>query len=84
MGIKPNGEKMASFSPYRIVTRAEFGTVLSRALYGDANESVDGFWYQDHLKALSNTVPPIMKNISAPMATEKRGWVMLMLMRVFK
>ncbi len=33
MGLTPTGEKMAKFNPYGVVTRAEFGTVLSRALY---------------------------------------------------
>ena len=66
------------FRPYDWVTRAEFWTVLSRALWWDKNE----WWityYQNHLKALK--AEWIMNNISSPMNKEIRWYVMLMLMR---
>lgn len=75
----PGGKDI--FNPNGIVTRAEFGTVLSRALYGDEFNNEDGVWYQLHLNKLNTTTPPIMKDISNPNAKEARGNVMLMMMR---
>ena len=72
------GQWVTSFRPKDNVTRAEFWTVLSRALWGSQNE----WWvtyYQNHLKALKSEW--IMNNISSPMDKEIRGYVMLMLMR---
>jgi hypothetical protein len=69
---------ITSFRPNDWVTRAEFGTVLSRALRWSQNE----WWttyYQNHLKALKSEW--IMNNISSPMDKEIRWYVMLMLMR---
>ena len=66
------------FRPNDWVTRAEFWTVLSRALWWNKN----GWWttyYQNHLKALKSEW--IMNNISSPMNKELRWYVMLMLMR---
>ncbi len=68
---------MSSFNPNGIVTRAEFGTVLSRALYGTTYETWSPY-YVNHLQALlragiiTNTDPSII---------ELRWHVMLMLMR---
>ncbi len=67
-----------SFRPNDWVTRAEFWTILSRALWWSKNE----WWityYQNHLKALKSEW--IMNNISSPMNKEIRWYVMLMLMR---
>lgn len=72
------GQWVISFRPKDSVTRAEFWTVLSRALRWNKNE----WWityYQNHLKALKSEW--IMNNISSPMNKEVRGYVMLMLMR---
>ena len=72
------GQWVTSFRPKDNVTRAEFWTVLSRALWWDQNE----WWttyYQNHLKALKEEW--IMNNISSPMDKEVRGYVMLMMMR---
>ena len=72
------GQWVTSFRPKDSVTRAEFWTVLSRALRWSKNE----WWvtyYQNHLKALK--VEWIMNNISYPMNKEIRWYVMLMLMR---
>ena len=66
------------FKPTDFVTRAEFWTILSRALRWDEYE----WWttyYQNHLKALKNKW--IMNNITSPMDNEIRGYVMIMLMR---
>ena len=67
-----------NFRPNDWVTRAEFWTILSRALWWSQNE----WWttyYQNHLKALKSEW--IMTNISYPMNKELRWYVMIMLMR---
>lgn len=69
---------ITEFRPNDTVTRAEFWTVLSRALWWNKYE----WWityYQKHLKALNGYW--IMNNISSPMDKEIRWYVMLMLMR---
>jgi hypothetical protein len=69
---------ITSFKPRDFVTRAEFWTVLSRALWWDKY----GWWntyYESHLKALQ--CEWIMKKIDMPMDNEIRWYVMLMLMR---
>ena len=72
---------MKNFYPNWFVTRAEFGTVLSRLLYGNIYHS-DKVYYEKHLQALKNKW--IMKNIEKPLAKELRWRVMLMLMRADK
>lgn len=72
------GVGITNFNPYGIVTRAEFGTVLSRALRGDMYDGATPY-YADHLEALEDA--DIMTNISNPSATEVRGYVMLMMQR---
>ena len=69
---------ISDFRPKDFVTRAEFWTVLSRALWWDKN----GWWstyYENHLKALKQEW--IMNKIGSPMDKEKRWYVMIMLMR---
>ena len=78
MGIDANGDANDSFNPQGIVTRAQFGTVLSRALYGDVNEGGTPY-YAEHLQALKDA--GIMTNISNPNSLEIRGYVMLMMQR---
>lgn len=69
---------ISDFKPKDSVTRAEFWTVLSRALWWNKNE----WWttyYENHLKALKTEW--IMNKIDIPTNKEVRGYVMLMLMR---
>ena len=62
---------MASFNPEATMTRAQFGTVLSRLLYGNVHNSAgSGPRYQEHLKSLRAT--GIMKDISKPNREEIR------------
>ena len=78
-----------SFNPNDYVTRAQFGTVLSRLLFGDVYNIKDEskvymnewFWYKDHLQALKNYW--IMTKIDGdwPNTFERRWRVMLMLQR---
>ena len=72
------GVGITKFNPNGLVTRAQFGTVLSRALYGDVNNDGDPY-YVNHLAALKDA--GIMTNISNPNANEVRGYVMLMMQR---
>lgn len=69
---------ITSFNTDGIVTRAEFGTVLSRALYGDKNNWWDPY-YINHLNDLKTA--GIMNVIDNPSMTEKRWYVMLMMKR---
>ncbi|MCF7835140.1 alpha/beta hydrolase fold domain-containing protein [Candidatus Gracilibacteria bacterium] len=72
------GIGISKFEPKGIVTRAQFGTVLSRALRGDIYNEGNPY-YGRHLKALR--AKGIMNNIDNPNLTEKRGYVMLMMER---
>jgi hypothetical protein len=71
------------FRPNDLVTRAEFGTTLSRALNHDSDElaSMNAAtpYYKEHLNYLNKE--GIMKVISDPNMLEVRGYVMLMMMR---
>ena len=75
------GQWVISFKPKDYVTRAEFWTVLSRALWWDKNEWWSTY-YENHLKALKSEW--IMNKIETPMDKEVRGYVMLMLMRSYE
>ena len=67
-----------AFRPNDFVTRAEFWTVLSRALWWDKYEWWSKY-YTKHLEALKSEW--IMNKIDTPMDKEIRWYVMLMLMR---
>lgn len=76
------GIDLQSFSPNAEVTRAQFGTVLSRALFGDTyNRWLP--YYVNHLNALK--AAQIMNIINNPETMKEiRGYVMLMMMRAAK
>lgn len=85
MGYKGDGVTQATtFSPDEIVNRAQFGTVLSRLLYGTMyNTDVSSpTWYARHLAALNSA--NIIKMINMPMMQERRGFVWIMLSRITK
>lgn len=71
------GNWTQNFRPFDLITRAEFGTMLSRAIWGDANNGGEPY-YINHLNALKSA--GIMNNIN-PNIIEIRGYVMLMLQR---
>lgn len=73
------GINITSFNPNGKVTRAEFGTVLSRALWGNVNDTNNKPYYERHLNALKQV--SVMKDISNPSMNEIRWYVMLMLQR---
>ena len=80
MGVNSDGTPNTTFDPNGIVTRAQFGTALSRVLYGKTYNSSDNkYWYKAHLNALN--AKGIIKDISTPAKTETRGYVMIMFMR---
>lgn len=66
-----------NFRPYDTVTRAEFGTALSRLLYGTKNWNP---YYITHLNKLKQEW--VISNTN-PTLQETRWYVMLMLMRSF-
>ena len=73
------GQGITAFRPYDTISRAEFGTALSRALWGSKYEGGNPY-YVNHLNALK--AEWIMNQISNAVATkEVRGYVMLMLQR---
>lgn len=78
MGLNSDGSVATTFNPNGVVTRAQFGTVLDRAINGDANNGSEPY-YQAHLAALKSA--GIINNISTPNAVEVRGYVFLMLQR---
>lgn len=78
LGLMGIGTK--KFNPNGEVTKAEFGTVLSRVLYGKTNDGSIPY-YKKHLNALKSA--GIISNITSTLK-EQRGYVMLMLMRAKK
>ena len=66
-----------NYRPFDLVTRAEFGTALSRMLYGLADGQWDE-WYSTHLSKLMNEE---IITVDTPNLQELRGYVMIMLMR---
>jgi hypothetical protein len=79
MGINPDTTPINDFMPKKEVSRAEFGTVLSRLLYGE-KYNLGETYYSEHLKALKNN--GIMTQIDTPESSiELRQRVRVMLMR---
>jgi hypothetical protein len=80
------------FDPHQIVTRAEFGTVFSRLLFGDMYNVEDAskiykepwYWYKKHLQALKDYWIMTKVDGSWPQYLERRWRVMLMLWRADK
>jgi len=80
------GQNITAFRPNDLVTRAEFGTTLSRALNANSDDlaamNAANPYYKDHLNFLK--AEGIMNQIDNPSMTEVRGYVMLMMMRADK
>lgn len=79
MWLKYDGTPDISFNPNRIVTRAIFGTAISRLVYNGKYNGDSKSWFGPHLKALN--FDGIMKFINHPSMSELRGYVRLMMMR---
>lgn len=71
-------QNLSNFNPTWVVTRAQFGTMLSRVLRWDKYNNGSPY-YQNHLNALKNT--SIMTKIDEPYSNELRGRTMLMMLR---
>jgi hypothetical protein len=73
--------RVKNFKPNKIVSRAEFGTVISRLLWWDAYDELDtdnNLYYTKHLRALQENW--FLKNIDNPLSRKelrKRVWVVL-------
>jgi hypothetical protein len=73
------GQGISNFRPYDTITRAEFGTALSRVLWDKTYEGGTPY-YAGHLNALKTAgIMTVIAN--AESMKEVRGYVMLMLMR---
>jgi len=70
MGLNSDGTPNIVFHPDGQVTRAQFGTMLSRLLYGNMYNTNSGLWYQAHLQVLQTA--GIMIKISNPLMLELR------------
>jgi hypothetical protein len=82
MGINPDKTPIPDFMPNQYVTRADFGTILSRILRGDKYEGATPY-YVTHLQALKEH--GIITQIDSPeQRKELRKRVRLMLMRSAK
>jgi hypothetical protein len=82
MGVNPDTTPIPDFMPNKEVSRAEFGTVLSRMFYGEKYNNGETY-YSSHLQALKEK--GIITQIDNPEERiELRQWVWLMLMRSAK
>lgn len=82
LGLMGQNMPNNKFRPMDYVTRAEFGTTLSRALHKALWSSIKDWspnYYSTHLNYLNTE--KIMNNISNPNMLELRWYVMLMMMR---
>lgn len=79
MWLKSNGTPDTKFNPNDVVTRAQFGTVLSRIVWWTTYNTTTNPYYARHLLALK--IVGIMKDITKPNDAELRGWVMTMMLR---
>jgi hypothetical protein len=70
------------FNPYWEITRAQFGTILSRFIWGSTyNNNNKALYYTTHLQMLKKA--NIMTKISTPKSKETRWYVMLMMQRIY-
>ncbi len=78
MGVQSDGKTpLSKFNPNAFVTRAEFGTALSRTLYGNIyNQDDNTQWREWHLQKLKeeNIISVVSPNLQ-----ERRWWVINML-----
>ena len=69
---------MKNFYPDQYVTRAQFGTTLSRLIFGRRYNGYEPHWYSKHLDALKKY--GILK-LTIPDLLERRSFIMLMFKR---
>jgi hypothetical protein len=81
MWIGSDGNSLLDFRPDDKISRAEFGTILSRLLRGTKYEWWSPY-YKNHLNALQKA--EIMTKVDKPSMQELRGRTMLMMERIYK
>ena len=79
MGINADGTPIQAFEPHKLVSRAEFATVLSRVIWGNKHNISGDYRYSAHLQALKK-YKIIMSDVPAN-RWELRGRALLMLHR---
>ena len=79
MGINADGTPMQAFEPHKLVSRAEFATVLSRVIWGNKHNISGDNRYSAHLQALKK-YEIITSDVPANW-WELRGRALLMLHR---
>ena len=79
MGINADGTPMQAFEPHKLVSRAEFATVLSRVIWGNKHNISGDDRYSEHLQALKKY--GIIKSDIPANWWELRGRALLMLHR---
>lgn len=83
MWLEYNGKTpQKNFNPNALVTRDQFGTVMSRVLYAWQVQWDTSCWYCAHLQALKTD--GIMNQIDVPTQEEVRWYVMLMMYRAYQ
>ena len=82
MGINADGTPMQAFEPHKLVSRAEFATVLSRVIWGNKHNISGDDRYSAHLQALKKY--GIIKSDILANWWELRGRALLMLHRTVK
>ena len=82
MGINADGTPMQAFEPHKLVSRAEFATVLSRVIWGNKHNIAGDDRYSAHLQALKK-YEIITSDVPANW-WELRGRALLMLHRTAK
>lgn len=84
MGLKKDGRPDTVFNPNAYITRAQFGTMLSRLLYGNSYNIhiLSPFpYYKKHLEILQQN--NIMTKIDNPVTKKEiKSWIMLMMYRI--
>lgn len=84
MGLRADGTPATTFRPDDTLTRAEFGAILSRMLWGNTYNSSDpdaADWYVAHLQALFDA--DIMHDISHPDEVELRAYAWIIFQRLY-
>lgn len=81
MGLKGDGTPADMFNPDQFIDKAQFATMLSRLMYGKANNDTT-CWYCKHIEALK--ADGVIKVDTDLTTALPRGWAMLMLMRLGK
>ena len=82
MGINADGTPIQAFEPHKLVSRAEFATVLSRVIWGNKHNISGDDRYSEHLQALKK-----YRVITSDVPVnwwELRGRALLMLHRTVK